>query len=74
MTHNASLFDFVVKVIVYGFPALVFLGGLLLYITGKALQIADQDVGMASLGVLLMGIAIIIYIVEFVAKFYYTDR
>jgi len=69
VAENMTL-EAIVKVVAYGFPALLIIVGFFAYSAGYTVQFLTHDAGMTSLGILLMALGIIFYAAEFVVKVY----
>jgi len=70
MSGNYNL-DVVVKIFAVGIPALLVVLGFFAYIGGFTVEMITGDIGMKSLGIVLMAIGIIIYVIELIAAIYY---
>lgn len=73
MAQNIDL-DLVIKVIVYGFPALLVVAGLFLYASGYGMEFVTHDAGMKDAGIILIVIGIILYVIELIAKIYFASQ
>lgn len=62
--------DMIVKIVVYGVPALLIVVGFFAYFAGYTVQFLTHDAGMINLGILLMASGILFYAVEFAVKVY----
>jgi hypothetical protein len=69
MSQNTTV-DVIIKVVVYGVPALLIVFGFIAYMSGYAIQAVTGDSGMMNLGIGLMVLGIVLYIIEFIIAVY----
>jgi len=69
MSENTTV-DIIIKLVVYGVPALLIILGFLAYMSGYAIQAVSGDSGMMNLGIALMILGIVFYVIEFIVKVY----
>jgi hypothetical protein len=69
MSQNMSV-ETIIKVVVYGVPALLIVLGFIAYSSGYMMQTFTHDSGMMNTGIALMVIGIILYIIEFIVAVY----
>lgn len=62
--------DIVIRLVVYGVPALLIILGFVAYASGYTMEMLTGDAGMKNLGTGLMVIGIVFYGIEFIIKVY----
>jgi hypothetical protein len=69
MSRNTTV-DVIIKVVVYGVPALLIVLGFVAYMGGYAIHAVTGDSGMMNIGIGLMILGIVLYIIEFIIAVY----
>lgn len=67
---QSTTVDVIIKLVVYGVPALLIMLGFLAYTAGYAMRAITQDSGMMNLGIALLVLGIVFYTIEFIIKVY----
>jgi len=69
MSENTTL-DIIIKLVVYGVPALLIILGFVAYVSGYTMEMVTGDAGMKNLGIVLLVLGIVFYVFEFFIKVY----